>query len=304
MDTEVTVQLTSIAEYSKTAVALADLRERYKGVIFDVTTREGLQTAIKGRAELRGYRVALEKTRVEIKAPALKRAQEIDSEARRITAELLALETPIDDQIKSDERRKIAEAEAKIKAEQERLATEEAERKALEERVLAAQRAEIERQQAELIARQKAQDEAERVAREKIEAEERAARQKIEAERREQQRIIDEQAAKLRAEQAAEAKRVREEEERMAGERRAIEDAQRKERERVEAVAKAERDAKDAAERKKREAEEAKQREAARRKAQSLDGRALLNDFYSRFGSLPEFKAIADQIADFLARAS
>lgn len=101
--TEVAVQLTSIAEYSKTAVALAELRERYKGVIFDVTTREGMQTAIKGRAELRSYRVALEKTRVEIKAPALKRAQEIDSEARRITAELLALETPIDDQIKADE---------------------------------------------------------------------------------------------------------------------------------------------------------------------------------------------------------
>src|SRR3990167_7337559 len=182
--TDVAVQLTPIAEYSKTAAALADLAQRYKGVLFDVTTREGLATAIKGRAELRGYRVALEKTRVEIKAPALKRAQEIDSEARRITAELLALETPIDDQIKADERRKIAEAEAKAKAEADRIAAEEAERKAAEEKVLAAQRAEIARQTEELAARQRAQAEADAAARRKIEEEQRAAREKIEAEQR------------------------------------------------------------------------------------------------------------------------
>ena len=82
---------TEIVEYSKTEAALSDLAQRYKGVLFDVTTREGLSAAIKGRVELRGYRVALEKTRVEIKAPALKRTQLIDSEARRITAEIEAL---------------------------------------------------------------------------------------------------------------------------------------------------------------------------------------------------------------------
>ena len=59
--TEVVVQLTPIAEYSKTAAALAELSQKYKGVLFDVQTREGMQAAIKGRAELRGYRVALEK---------------------------------------------------------------------------------------------------------------------------------------------------------------------------------------------------------------------------------------------------
>ena len=77
---------TEIVEYSKTEAALADLAQRYKGVIFDVATLPGMMTARKGRAEIRGYRVALEKTRIEIKAPALKRTQQIDSEARRITA--------------------------------------------------------------------------------------------------------------------------------------------------------------------------------------------------------------------------
>src|SRR3990167_5126551 len=104
--TEVVVQLTPIAEYSKTAAALADLANRYKSVVFDVATREGMLAAIKGRAEIRGYRVALEKTRVEIKAPALERARLIDTEAKRIKEALEALENPIDQAIKAEEGRK------------------------------------------------------------------------------------------------------------------------------------------------------------------------------------------------------
>jgi len=36
---------TQIAEYSKTAAALADLQHRYKDVVFDLTTRAGMVTA-------------------------------------------------------------------------------------------------------------------------------------------------------------------------------------------------------------------------------------------------------------------
>jgi hypothetical protein len=53
-----------------------------------------MQDAIKARAELRTYRVELEKKRVEIKAPVLDRGRLIDAEAHRITVELLALEEP------------------------------------------------------------------------------------------------------------------------------------------------------------------------------------------------------------------
>lgn len=116
------VQLTPIAEYSKTAAALADLAARYQRVVFDVTTREGMTTAIKARAELRGYRVALEKTRVELKAPALERARLIDAEAKRITAELVAMESPIDEAIKSEETRRDRERAAREQAERERVA--------------------------------------------------------------------------------------------------------------------------------------------------------------------------------------
>jgi DNA repair exonuclease SbcCD ATPase subunit len=280
--TDVAVQLTSIAEYSKTAAALAELRGKYKDVIFDVATREGMATAIKGRAELRGYRLALERLRVEIKAPALKRTQEIDSEARRITAELLALEDPIDDQIKADERRKQAEIEAKAKAEADRIAAEEAARKAAEEKILAAQRAEIERQQAELAERKRQQDAIEYEARRKIEAEERAARAEIEEERREAQRVLDQQAEKMRAEQAEENKRLREVEEKLAAERRAVEEQARQAR--AEA--------------------EAREREVRRKENEVNDGYEILANFVRRFGRIDEFKAVAQAIGPYLKKVN
>lgn len=105
--------VTEIAEYSPTAAALAGLRARLSNVAYDVTTGKGLDIAKKDRAEVRDLRVALEKKRVELKAPALERSRLIDAEAKALTAELVALEKPIDDQIKAEERRKEAEKAAR-----------------------------------------------------------------------------------------------------------------------------------------------------------------------------------------------
>jgi hypothetical protein len=280
---------TAIAEYSKTEAALADLAQRYKGVLFDVSTKEGLATAVKGRAELRGYRMALEKTRVEIKAPALKRAQEIDSEARRITAELLSLETPIDDQIKADERKKEAERVAKEKAEADRIAAEAARIKDAEEKVMAAQRAEIARQQEELAAKQRAQAQADAEARLKIADEQRAAREKIEAEER-VSRLAREEADRV-------ARLAREAEEAKAKAARDAEDARLKaERDKIEA----ERRAVEEAQRKEREAEEAKQRTILREQAELSDGMDMLKLFVQRFGKRDEFKFVVDAINKYL----
>lgn len=113
---------TSIAEYSATDAALAELRTKYATVVFDVTNGKGMEQAKKARAELREHRVSLEKERVRIKAPALERCRQIDSEAKRITAELEALEEPIDAQIKKEEQRKELEKAAKEQAERERIA--------------------------------------------------------------------------------------------------------------------------------------------------------------------------------------
>jgi colicin import membrane protein len=112
---------TEIAEYSPTEAALADLRQRYGKVVFDVTTTKGMDLARKGRSEIKGYRVALEAKRVEIKAPALERCRMIDAEAKRITAELVALEDPIDALIKTEEQRKEREKAEKERIERERI---------------------------------------------------------------------------------------------------------------------------------------------------------------------------------------
>lgn len=112
---------TSITEYTPTEAALADLRQRYGKVVFDVTTTKGMDLARKGRSEIKGYRVALEAKRVEIKAPALERCRLIDAEAKRITAELVALEDPIDALIKTEEKRKEREKAEKERIERERI---------------------------------------------------------------------------------------------------------------------------------------------------------------------------------------
>lgn len=113
--------LTPIAEYSETAAALADLRARHAGVVYDVTVPKEMRAAKEARAELRTLRTGLEKKRVEIKAPALERCRLIDAEAKRITAELVALEEPIDVQIKAEEARAESERLAKFEAERLRV---------------------------------------------------------------------------------------------------------------------------------------------------------------------------------------
>lgn len=114
--------VTEIAEYSQTAASLSDLRHRFLGVAFNVSTTKGMDEAKKARQEVKGYRTALENKRKEIKAPALERCRLIDDEAKTITAALLEIEEPIDQQIKAEEARKEAEKAAKAEAERQRVA--------------------------------------------------------------------------------------------------------------------------------------------------------------------------------------
>jgi hypothetical protein len=112
----------AIAEYRPTAAALADLRARFKDVVFDVATAAGNKEARAARLELVRLRTSLEAKRKELKAPALEHARLIDTEAKRVTAEIVALEEPIDAQIRADEARREREREAKAEAERRRVA--------------------------------------------------------------------------------------------------------------------------------------------------------------------------------------
>jgi len=106
-----------VAEYNETAAALTMLAGKYATVVFDVSTKTGLEQAKAARAELRGYRVNLENLRKSIKAPALNHCRLIDEEAKSITGKLEALEKPIAAQIEAEEARKEAEKQAKLQVE-------------------------------------------------------------------------------------------------------------------------------------------------------------------------------------------
>ncbi len=276
---------TEIVEYSKTEAALADLSQKYKGVVFDVTTVEGMRTARLGRAEIRKYRTSLEDLRKAIKAPALRRCQVIDEEARRITGELLALENPIDEQIKKEEERKELERTAAVRAEQARLEAEELARKQAEEKRLAEERAAIEREREKLEAQKREREEIERQARLKLEADERAARERIEA--AERQARAEREEADCKARNARQA-----EEDRLRAEREVIEKARREQEERE----RAERLAREQAERTKRLAKEAEQREIERKQMEVTDARGMLALFVERYGKIEEFAAVVKAI--------
>jgi colicin import membrane protein len=317
---------TQIAEYSQTEAALATLAEQYKGVVYDVTTKEGMAAAKAGRNEIRSYRTALEAKRVEIKAPALERCRLIDAEAKRITAELEALEDPIAAQIKKEEDRIAAEKAAKEEALRRRVEEIQARLQAMRELPMVSFSATSEQMQ-EYITALEAQEISEEAFGDftsdaenlkaatlatmklnlntKLTQEAEAARIKAEREALERQQAEqaarEAEAARQREEAEREARRKIEEEERAA--RLRIEEAERTARlarEEQERKERAEREAKEAAERAIREAEEAKQRELQRQENMKLDGREMLVAFVDQYGEMPEFADVVASITKYL----
>lgn len=113
---------TVLVEYSRTEAALQELRAKYQGATYDLTTTAGDKAARAARLELKTLRTSLEAKRKELKAPALEFGKKIDAEAARITGEIVALEDPIDAQIKADEKRREDERLERERIEAERVA--------------------------------------------------------------------------------------------------------------------------------------------------------------------------------------
>lgn len=109
-----------IAEISAVRQGIEDLKTKYANAVFDVSVTDGMEKAKAARQEIRKPRYAVERTRKESKSKLAALGKSIDSEAANITAALLALEVPIDDQIKAEEKRKEDERQQKIVAEQRR----------------------------------------------------------------------------------------------------------------------------------------------------------------------------------------
>lgn len=270
---ETTEEITAgVVRFGIADTKIAELRGMFDGLQAD--TPEGYREVAKAIAVTRTLRVNVEKTRKELKASALEYGRRVDSEAKRITALLEEIETPLKDakQAVDDEKARIkAEQEAKERAELEaKEAAERAEREAKEKAIRDAEEARLEAERKSI--------EAERA---KLETERTAERERVEAEQR---KIAEQQAverAKLDAERRAIEAKQEAERERLAAEQRKLdeqrEEANRIERERLAAI-KAEQDRKEAelnarleAERiAKEEAERAAQAEADRLHAEKV----------------------------------
>ena len=119
---EITLIQTGLASMDRVAAGIAELTTKYRGVIYEVVTSEGMEAAREARRAIKAPRVEVEKIRKEAKAPILELGRKLDAEAARITGELEKLENPIDAQIKVEEKRIEAERQAKIAAEVKRVA--------------------------------------------------------------------------------------------------------------------------------------------------------------------------------------
>jgi hypothetical protein len=98
---------------------LATLEQRYKDVVYDVTSPTGMREAKAARQEIRQPRYAAQNIIDEAKAPLNAMKAAISARGTAIVSRIAAIEAPIHQQITEEEERKAAE-----KAEQERLIAE------------------------------------------------------------------------------------------------------------------------------------------------------------------------------------
>lgn len=106
---EAEVEQGAVTEYSETAARIAELKNTYGTEVPDASTKDGYDRAKKISSECTSLRTALEKRRKEFKAPVLAFGKMIDSEAKRITAEIVSVEEPFKSAYKAvdDEKKRI-----------------------------------------------------------------------------------------------------------------------------------------------------------------------------------------------------
>jgi len=108
---QVDLENKAIEAFSKTDAALSVLADKYS-IVPDANTKEGYEQIKAGLKEVVSYRTSLEKKRKEIKQPYLDAGKLIDSEAKRITAQLLQLENPMKEAKQAVDDREKREKEA------------------------------------------------------------------------------------------------------------------------------------------------------------------------------------------------
>ena len=205
--TKAQVMLDNFGDYFKVA---AEWEARAKTIIVkDASQVVDMKMARTGRLFLREKRIAIEKTRKELKEQALREGKAIDGIANVLKALIVPIEEHLEQQEKFVEIKAAAEAEARRieaekKAEEERIAKEKAEAEERERIRLENIRLQKEAEERErAITAERAKVEAERQRKEKELAEERArVERERQAEREKQERILAEQKKRAEAERA------------------------------------------------------------------------------------------------------
>ncbi len=133
-----------LAKFNIADATIAEMRANFLSIkVADHNDRFHAEVAHNRRMEVRALRVAVEKTRKELKEDSLRFGKAVDAEAKRITALL----TPIEEHLQAQEDivakyKARMEAEAKAKAEADRLAEEQA--RQAERDAIEAERAKLE----------------------------------------------------------------------------------------------------------------------------------------------------------------
>lgn len=259
--------VTDIAEYRPHEEQIVRLETTYAKLVVDCSTSEGLANAKEVRVDIRDVRYALDKTTKTALVPYQQKVKEAQSRVNQVKefgetlrTRVLAIEEPVDEAIKAEEKRIAA-----LKAERERLEAERIEAIRVKiNRFSSVAAAYASRSAADVatilqsvkgsvilpdeygefeaegtIARDNAIEQLETLHRSAIEREDAAAKlqaqQKELEELREKQRIADAKAEELREQRAEEDRqRLKKQQEELDQQRRDMEEQQRKQREQQE----------------------------------------------------------------------
>lgn len=113
---------TVLAQFKETEAGLRAMAEKYRNVVYDVTTTKGMNDAKAARAELRddGRRM-LTRTEASVKADVNELKKVMGDEVERLVAIVKPVEDAIDAQIKAEEKRKADEKAERDRKEAERV---------------------------------------------------------------------------------------------------------------------------------------------------------------------------------------
>ena len=120
MEQELQKKTLGVIEYNPTNASIAVLAEKYKDLP-DIKTKGGYEAAKVCIREITTLRTGVEKKRKELKADSMAYGKKVDEEAKRITANLKAIEQPVRDLKEEHDNRIETEKQAAIDTENARV---------------------------------------------------------------------------------------------------------------------------------------------------------------------------------------